>query len=132
MKRLADALAKSPLFSGFSKKELCKIEKISHIRYYRQDEVIYKKFSPAEGFYIILEGEVKAEKVFKIHEAFGTMSIIPDSIRMEDSFSKTRSILCFIFREHLFTLFRSYPDIAIRFYSNLLCLSSGRVHVIRR
>ena len=53
------ALEKVPIFETLSEKELKNIAQLTHEREYKLNEFIFKKHAPAEGMYVILEGEIE-------------------------------------------------------------------------
>ena len=52
------ALENIPIFDNLSDKDLEKISRLTHEREYKKEEQIFKKLAPAEGMYVILDGEV--------------------------------------------------------------------------
>ena len=53
------ALERIPIFENLLKKELKYIAQLTHEREYKSNEYVFKKHAPAEGMYVILDGEIK-------------------------------------------------------------------------
>ena len=52
-------MKKVPILKPYLKKELKNIAQLTHEREYKLNEFIFKKHAPAEGMYVILEGEIE-------------------------------------------------------------------------
>ena len=53
------ALEKVPIFENLLEKELKNIAQLTHERGYQLNEYVFKKYAPAEGMYVILDGEIE-------------------------------------------------------------------------
>ena len=47
-----------PIFESLTGTELSEVARLTHERTYKKDEHVFKKLSPSEGMYVILEGQV--------------------------------------------------------------------------
>lgn len=63
MKKILDAIAAVPAFSGLPESQLIEIRQITIDKHCRKGEVIFSEGDKANGFYVVVEGQVK---IFKL------------------------------------------------------------------
>ena len=121
------ALENVPIFENLSDKELKNIVQLTHEREYKSTEYVFKKHSPAEGMYVILEGNIEikdpeSEKIFaKLHSGdfFGELALFDDEPRSAAAICTSPSRLIGFFRTDLLTLIKRYPELGNNILLNL-------------
>ena len=95
-----------PIFESLTEKELSEVARLTHERAYKKDEHVFKKLSPAEGMYVILDGRVSiidpdSETIFATLESgdfFGELALLDEEPRSASSIAKVPSRLIGFFR----------------------------------
>ena len=103
------------------------VARLTHERTYKKDEHVFKKLSPAEGMYVILEGQVSiidpdSETVFATLESgdfFGELALLDEEPRSASSIAKIPSNLIGFFRTDLLTLMKRSPELGNKILINL-------------
>jgi len=121
------ALEKIPIFETLSYKELKNIAHLTHERNYKLNEYVFKKHAPAEGMYVILDGEIEIKDpdsgniYAKLHEGdfFGELALLDEEPRSASAISIKTSRLIGFFRTDLLTLIKRYPDLGNKILLNL-------------
>ena len=121
------ALERVPIFENLSKKELSDIVKLTHEREYKSNEYVFKKYSPAEGMYVILHGKIeikdpKSENIFaNLHSGdfFGELALLDEEPRSASAVCNEPSKLIGFFRTDLLTLIKRYPELGNKILLNL-------------
>lgn len=116
-----------PIFSNLSKKELEEVLKLTHERYYKKDEHIFKKMAPSEGMYVIVSGDVKiidpdTETSFaslKNDDFFGELALLDEEPRSASAIAQSPSKLIGFFRTDLLTLMKRSPELGNKILLNL-------------
>ena len=120
-------LKEVPIFEKLNDKELFQIKRLTHIRDYKLDEPIFKKLSPGEGMYIILEGTVEifepeSNIVFanlSSGDFFGELALLDEEPRSATAKATKPSKLIGFFRTDLLVLIKRYPDLGNKILLNL-------------
>ena len=121
------ALEKVPIFENLSNNELKNIAQLTHEREYKSSEYVFKKHAPAEGMYVILEGNVEIKdpesgKIFaKLHSGdfFGELALLDEEPRSATAICNSPSRLIGFFRTDLLTLIKRYPELGNNILLNL-------------
>ena len=121
------ALEKVLIFENLSDKELKNIAQLTHEREYKSTEYVFKKHAPAEGMYVILEGNIEikdpeSEKIFaKLHSGdfFGELALLDEEPRSATAKAIKPSKLIGFFRTDLLVLIKRYPDLGNKILLNL-------------
>ena len=121
------ALERVPIFENLSKKELSDIVKLTHEREYKSNEYVFKKYSPAEGMYVILHGKIeikdpKSENIFAnlySGDFFGELALLDEEPRSASAVCNEPSKLIGFFRTDLLTLIKRYPELGNKILLNL-------------
>ena len=116
-----------PIFKSLTEKELSEVARLTHERTYKKDEHIFKKLSPAEGMYVILDGKVSiidpdSETIFATLESgdfFGELALLDEEPRSASAICKVHSRLIGFFRTDLLTLINRYPELGNKILLNL-------------
>ena len=116
-----------PIFESLTGKELLEVARLTHERTYKKDEHVFKKLSPAEGMYVILEGQVSiidpdSETIFATLESgdfFGELALLDEEPRSASSIAKIPSNLIGFFRTDLLTLMKRSPELGNKILINL-------------
>jgi len=120
-------LKEVPIFEKLNDKELFQIKRLTHIRDYKLDEPIFKKLSPGEGMYIILEGTVEifepeSNIVFanlSSGDFFGELALLDEEPRSATAKATKPSKLIGFFRTDLLVLIKRSPDLGNKILLNL-------------
>ena len=121
------ALENVPIFEHLTDKELSEVARLTHERTYKKDEHIFKKLAPAEGMYVILDGEVKitdsdTETIFaslQSDDFFGELALLDEEPRSASAIATIPSRLIGFFRTDLLTLMKRSPDLGNKILLNL-------------
>ena len=121
------ALENIPIFEDLSDKELKDIAHLTHERQYKRDEYIFKKLSPAEGMYVILDGKIEIKdpdsgNIFAtLHSGdfFGELALLDEEPRSASAIATLPSRLIGFFRTDLLTLIKRYPELGNKILLNL-------------
>ena len=116
-----------PIFESLTEKELSAVARLTHERTYKKDEHVFKKLSPAEGMYVILDGQVSiidpdSETIFATLESgdfFGELALLDEEPRSASSIAKIPSRLIGFFRTDLLTLMKRSPELGNKILTNL-------------
>ena len=121
------ALEEIPVFENLSLKELKNIVQLTHERKYKLDELVFKKYAPAEGMYIILNGSIKIfdpeskntyAELFS-GDFFGELALLDEEPRSASAISTKESRLIGFFRSDLLTLIKRNPELGNKILLNL-------------
>ena len=124
---IQEILNQVPIFEKLTHKELIQIIRLIHIRDYKIDEPIFKKLSPGEGMYIVLEGAVEifepeSNIVFanlSSGDFFGELALLDEEPRSATAKATKPSKLIGFFRTDLLVLIKRYPDLGNKILLNL-------------
>ena len=114
------ALENIPIFDNLSEKDLEKIASLTHEREYKKEEQIFKKLAPAEGMYVIVDGEVvinypETKKIYAnlySGDFFGELALLDDEPRSASVLAQTDAHLLSHQRASLERILRRYSSIA--------------------
>ena len=105
-----------PLFEGMSSRHLCWIP--ARTRRFQTGEAIVRVGDPGNGFYVILDGEVRVDPpkgrrvILKAGDYFGEMALFDGAARSADITALGEVTLMVIARAAFSKLLRSEPPIA--------------------
>lgn len=124
---IIEALVNVPIFENLSGKDLEKIGRLTHEREYKKGEHIFKKSAPAEGMYVILNGEVEindpeTKNIYadlKSGDFFGELALLDDEPRSASAVAKQASRLIGFFTPDLLTLIERSPELGNQVLLNL-------------
>lgn len=113
-------LAKVPIFSQLTQKELRRLGAIMHRREYAADEFIFSQGDPGLGMYVVQDGQVeismrdpdgqeKSLVVLKAGDFFGELSLLDESPRSASAVAKGYSHIIGFFRPDLIDLLNRSP-----------------------
>ena len=134
------ALEKVPIFETLSEKELKNIAQLTHEREYKLNEFIFKKHAPAEGMYVILEGEIeikdpKSGNLFAnliSGDFFGELALLDEEPRSDSALCNKPTRLIGFFRTDLLTLIQRYPELGNKILLNLARVLGERLRQTNR
>ncbi len=123
MKDLFQFLKSVYFFQDLSDQEIEKIQKVCHEISYQKGEIIFKEGSPADRFYIVLEGAVEVWKDYSdlrkdllaVHgrgHLFGEMALIDELPRSATLVAKEFSRLAYIDQPDFQQVFQENPAIS--------------------
>ena len=116
-----------PIFENLSDKELSDVARLTHERTYKKDEHVFKKLAPAEGMYVILDGEVKitdsdSDTIFATlgsGDFFGELALLDEEPRSASAIATLPARLIGFFRTDLLTLMKRSPELGNKILLNL-------------
>ncbi len=117
---LEGLLAKVPIFSQLTQKELRRLGAIVHKREYAAEEYIFRQGDPGLGMYVVQDGQVeivmtdadgqqKNLAVLKAGDFFGELSLLDESPRSASALAKGYSHIIGFFRPDLIDLLNRSP-----------------------
>jgi len=123
MKDLSKFLKSVYFFQDLSDQEIDKIKKVCHEISYQEGEIIFKEGSPADKFYIVLEGSVEVWKDYNdlrkdllaVHgrgHLFGEMALIDELPRSATLVTKEFTRLAYIDQPNFQQIFQENPVIS--------------------
>ncbi len=124
--KVVDALKKVRLFRGLTEKQVKTLAKNSYLRRYKDEELVFYKNEPAYGLFIVLKGSVEIREgkkllvTYRPYNSFGEFAMLRDATRAADAITKGETVLCYLFKEDLNSLFLKDPKMCIKMYQNLL------------
>ncbi|MBM3241734.1 cyclic nucleotide-binding domain-containing protein [Candidatus Poribacteria bacterium] len=139
-KDMASALAKVPIFSELSKREIQKIVRIAYKRDYKEDEEIVRKGQPSAGMYVIMRGEVKVTRrspegievrlaTMGEGDFFGDVGLLDNAPRTATITAITPSQVIGLFRPELLRLIEQDPKLASKILFKLAQIVAVRLRV---
>jgi CRP-like cAMP-binding protein len=120
-------MEKVPIFGNFTMKELKEVARLTHERSYKVGEPIFKKLSPGEGMYVILNGAVEikdpdSNTIFAnlvSGDFFGELALLDEEPRSAMAIATKQSELIGFFRTDLLTLINRDPALGNKILINL-------------
>ena len=124
---IQDILKQVPIFKNLTSKELNQIIRLTHLRDYKLNEPVFKKLSPGEGMYIILEGTIEIFEPdsgitfakLSSGDFFGELALLDEEPRSATAKAIKPSKLIGFFRTDLLVLIKRYPDLGNKILLNL-------------
>jgi len=126
-----------PVFEDLTEAELKEIEKMCHIRIYKEDEHIFRSGEPGVGMYVILEGNV--EIYFQRHELytqlasldegdfFGELALLEETPRTASAIAKNYCRILGFFRPDLLNMMTRKPSTGSKVALNMARLMGRRL-----
>ena len=122
-KDMVAVLAKVPIFSEFSKREIQKIARIAYKRDYNEGEEIVREGQPSAGMYVIMRGDVKITKrsgegleiklaTMSEGDFFGDVGLLDSAPRTATITATTPTQVIGLFRPELLQLIENDPKLA--------------------
>jgi CRP/FNR family transcriptional regulator, dissimilatory nitrate respiration regulator len=132
--KLTTAISISPLFRDLPVEHRIKIRKISIEKHYRKGECIYTEGDESNGFYLVVEGQVKIFKlssdgkekilhIFTDGEPIGEVVMFSGSEFPASAETLVKSQLAFIPRKAFIDLIAEHPSLAL----NMMAVLSKRL-----
>ena len=120
-------ISQVPIFEKLSDKELNQIIRLTHVREYKLNEAVFKKLSPGEGMYIVIEGAIQiSEPDSKVIFAnlnsgdfFGELALLDEEPRSATAIATEEARLIGFFRTDMLVLMKRYPDLGNKILLNL-------------
>jgi CRP-like cAMP-binding protein len=106
---------------------LNQIIRLTHVREYKLNEAVFKKLSPGEGMYIVIEGAIEiSEPDSKVIFAnlnsgdfFGELALLDEEPRSATAIATEEARLIGFFRTDMLVLMKRYPDLGNKILLNL-------------
>ncbi len=121
-----DLLKKSPLFAGFSSREIESVTETAKERSFGSGEKIIEEGEIGRGFYLLLEGSAQARKGdtkladFSPGDYFGEMALLlEDTPRTADVVATTDARCLVITQWDLRAIMKVHPDISHKIMAEL-------------
>lgn len=122
---LAEILHHVPLFQDLTPKELRTLERVVHIRTYREGEPVFVETEPGAGMYVIRSGRVdivlkhNTENPLLLAELqggdfFGEMALLGDTSRSATAISREKSELIGFFHPDLVEIINLHPGMGAK------------------
>ena len=127
-------IAASVLFSGVTEEQLAELAEICQVREFRRGEMIFMEGDTADGFYMVLEGQVKIFKIslegreqilhiFGPGEPFGEVAVFQDRPFPANAAALIKTRLLYFPGPEFIRLVQENPSIAL----NMLAMFSMRL-----
>ena len=134
MDTLLNILAATPLFSGMTDEQLHQISRIAQDKKYKRGEAVFWEGEPANGFYVVVQGQVKIykssvegkEQILHIYgpgNPFGEVPVFSGGRFPANATALEKSRLLFFARKDFIDLITAHPNLAL----NMLAVLSMRL-----
>jgi len=132
-------LKRFPLFTGFTRKEMGEVERLTEMRRYGKGEVLYLPGQLGNQLFLIKSGIVKLSRLLadgreltlallKPGDVFGELEVIGDAPRSAQATAYGPTVLCAMQKRDVLRWMQRKPDLALR----ITKLIGLRRHVIER
>ena len=116
-----------PIFENLTPKELKDLARLTHERFYKANEPVFKKLAPGEGMYVILKGTVEIKDpdsnttfaTLGSGDFFGELALLDEEPRSAMAVATEASELIGFFRTDLLTLMKRGPELGNKILLNL-------------
>ena len=116
-----------PIFENLTPKELKDLARLTHERFYKANEPVFKKLAPSEGMYVILKGIVEIKDpdsnttfaTLGSGDFFGELALLDEEPRSAMAVATEASELIGFFRTDLLTLMKRGPELGNKILLNL-------------
>ena len=116
-----------PIFENLTPKELKDLARLTHERFYKANEPVFKKLAPSEGMYVILKGIVEIKDpdsnttfaTLGSGDFFGELALLDEEPRSAMAVATEASELVGFFRTDLLTLMKRDPELGNKILLNL-------------
>lgn len=120
-------LGEVPIFENLTPKELKDLARLTHERFYKANEPVFKKLAPSEGMYVILKGTVEIKDpdsnttfaTLGSGDFFGELALLDEEPRSAMAVATEASELVGFFRTDLLTLMKRGPELGNKILLNL-------------
>ena len=120
-------LGEVPIFENLTLKELKDLARLTHERFYKANEPVFKKLAPSEGMYVILKGIVEIKDpdsnttfaTLGSGDFFGELALLDEEPRSAMAVATEASELIGFFRTDLLTLMKRSPELGNKILLNL-------------
>ena len=120
-------LGQVPIFENLTPKELKDLARLTHERFYKANEPVFKKLAPSEGMYVILKGIVEIKDpdsnttfaTLGSGDFFGELALLDQEPRSAMAVATEASELVGFFRTDLLTLMNRGPELGNKILLNL-------------
>ena len=120
-------LGQVPIFENLTPKELKDLARLTHERFYKANEPVFKKLAPSEGMYVILKGIVEIKDpdsnttfaTLGSGDFFGELALLDEEPRSAMAVATEASELIGFFRTDLLTLMKRGPELGNKILLNL-------------
>ncbi|TNE45814.1 MAG: cyclic nucleotide-binding domain-containing protein [Deltaproteobacteria bacterium] len=141
--KMLKVLAQTPIFEGFSRSKLVRLQRILHERRFRAGETIFEMGEPGVGMYVIVEGEVSVTIVSELGEeeevarlsqgqTFGDLALIENHLRSASVRAVTSTQLFGLIRSEFLDFLSNDPALGVEFLMRLLKMVGDRLHHTNR
>ena len=134
---IMELLRSCPVFVGIPDRGLRQIREMCHLRYYKDNEHIFRFGEPGVGLYIILEGQVEIYRnegelhrqftVFGPGDFLGELALLEDRPRTASAASRGYSRVMGFFRPDLLSLLQRNPRLGSVIILNMARLTARRL-----
>lgn len=134
---IMELLHTCPVFQGIPDRGLRQIREMCHLRYYKENEHIFRFGEPGVGLYIVLEGEVEIYRtegdfhrqftVFGPGDFLGELALLEDLPRTASAASRGYSRVMGFFRPDLLSLLQRNPRLGSVIILNMARLTARRL-----
>ncbi len=136
MKRILDIINNIPAFNGLSEDQLKEIKSIAVDRRYNKGEIIFSEGDEGNGFYVVVDGQVKIFKlspegkeqilhIFGPGDPVGEVAMFAGRSFPANAESITATRLLFFARTDFLDLISANPSLAMKILAVLSCDCAG-------
>lgn len=132
-----EVMSSIPVFENVPSAGLKIIRSLCHVRYYKEDEHIFRKGEPGVGMYIIMEGAVEIYEnrdesktilaELEDGDFFGELALLDDSARAASSRAAGYSRMLGFFRPDLLSLMKRNPRLSTIILHNIARLTGKKL-----
>ena len=131
-----DELTQSPLFAGFTFREIQRVLEYATVRTFAKDEHVFFEGDASSAMYLILRGsiEIVSHSPKRISLAnlskgmfFGEIGIVHRTVRSASSVVNSDALLLCLFKHDVDTIIKHHPRIASKLLANIAEILAQRL-----
>ena len=123
-------LKQVPVFQGLTSREWREIDTLIHQRFYKPGETVFRQYTPGEGMYVIMAGEVEISvansqghpnvlATLTDGDFFGELAFFDEEPRSATAVATTQTTLLGFFRPDLLSVVERHPELGTKLLMNL-------------
>ena len=139
-------LKSTPLFKGLTSRDIKNIEKIVHLRKFKEGEIVFKEDEPGTGMYLIKSGSIRIAKqgnkqgdknqediisTLMQHDFLGELALIEETscARTASAYADHESELVGFFKPDLMDIIQRNPRLGVKIVMRISEIVAARLRI---